>query len=204
MTVLFVSLLFGMPTAKSATATDFFPLTPGIRRTYSDSAKPAPYSDMVEPPVEIDKQSATPLANFEGGVRSTATYYRASDTQVDLVAFDVKRPFKEPQPFFKVGTGKVDWTYQGTTQAFNASAPLVIKGESHPGGKEKVLGQTVDTLVVVLDAVVGRDKLDSYSSHQEIVLGKGIGMIEKKETVTFGSRKNSHVVKLIGFERGRA
>lgn len=195
-------LALALAPLQAPSPTDYFPLTPGIKRTYSDTAGASNYSDLIEPPVKVGDALATPLATVVDGKRLGAAYYLVAGNEIRIVATDLKKPFAEPQPFFQIGTGRADWTFKGLTLMFKDPVPINLKGFSEPGPATKTVAGNVETLKLVLDAVIGADPAIGYVSHQEIVLGKGIGMIEKKETVTIGHEKHSHVVKLIGFDRG--
>lgn len=61
-----------------------------------------------------------------------------------------------------------------------------------------VLGNKVETIVVKLDAIVSSGPAE-IRSHQELVLAKGIGIIEEQDTTTYAEKKLRRSLKLVTF-----
>ncbi len=188
---------------KQVSAADFFPLTDGFRASYTRSTPLLTKVDQqVGTAVPLGDGVATPVATYRDGKKVEEVFYRAVNDEIQIVAYDAKHILPEPRTFIKVGPGKSHWEFKGTTVFVKESVPIEIKGESHSGGTRKVLGKLVETLIVTLDATVGKPGVDAYSDHQEIIFGKGIGIVQLDETVIVEGQKHTQQMKLTGFEQG--
>lgn len=200
------ALSIGMATPSSmqnVVASDYFPLVAGQKRTYSDSAMS--YSVIVNEvgkPEVVNDVTMIPVLTYIDGRKADEIYYRVEPDAILIVAYGEKKVPAEPRPLFKVGSGRQHWDYTGSMMFLNDRSPITMTGESRPGGKRKVLGKEVDTLIVKLDATIGISSEQSYTNHQEIVFGKGIGMVQMDETAVVAGKKRSHVIKLVSLDDG--
>ncbi len=189
-------------TTADPVASDYFPLSPGLRATYSDSAiKGALILHEVQPAMKVADQTVFPVFTFQDGVKSDVGYYIASRAEITIVSYDGKKLLADAHPLFKVGDGKVEWAYKGATSIGKTEVPLEIKGESYRGGRRKVLGKSVETLIVKLEVTVDSGP-GTLKDKQDMVFAKGIGLVEMNEAVTMSGRTQSHVVKLVSFDDG--
>ena len=197
-------LSLGAP-AFPVSASDYFPLIPGFKATYDDSAlHKAQVLNVVQPSLKIGDRDVCPISTYLDGQKTDTVYYSATENEIVIVAYDLKHPLANPRPVFRVGPGKVTWTYQGVTPFFKDPVSLLLTGESRPGGKKKILRETVETLLVSLDATIGDPKTGGFLVHQEMVFAKGIGMTDMVESAVVAGKKQSHHVRLIAFEPGGA
>jgi len=173
---------------------EFFPTTPGIVRRYEDTAFPKAVLAMrVDDPVLINGAMAIPVATIKDDYRLATVFYRVTADEVAIVGYDSAKPLPEPRIVFHIGK---DVHSKGETTFMARPMSIIVDGESHLGGKRKVLGKDVDVLLVTLNAQVGKSMEDGFLSKQEMVFAKGIGLVEMKETVNAVGSIQSHTQKL--------
>lgn len=197
------TLLPGTHSGFEVQASAYFPLTPGLKLTYTDTVQGGSRMEqVVGEQVTLGETLATPVSKFRNGHKVDEVFYKASGDEIQIIAYDSKHILPEPRTLFKVGPGKTQWTYQGTTLIVKENVPIDIKGESHSGGIRKILGKPVETLVVTLDATMGHPGVDAYYDKQEIIFAKGMGIVQLDETVTITNQKHARHMKLVDFEAG--
>lgn len=175
-------------------AADFFHGVPGTVRTYETKGGASDLVDTVGQLMDMGGVDVVPVT-----ANGVTTYYRVQPDQVSVVAYDVKKPMVTPMPILRVGTGKVTWDFQGTTESGLSGERLLEHGEARLGGQRTVLGKKVDILTVKLIAAVGVG-ISGYTVEQTVVYGKGIGWIESTKKSKLGHGKtiesSYHIVKM--------
>lgn len=180
---------------------DYFPQVPGLELTYKDSQTPEAMIRTVLPPEVKDGLTLVPVeTRLSGRPRASSIYYRVDADGVYMVWLDKKQhPLKDQQPLFLWQKGNGKWSFEGATQVYGDFQPLSLKGETLPGGLKTVLGNKVETIIVKLDAVVSLGATD-IRSHQDLILAKGIGIVEEQETTVYGNKKLRHTLSLVSMK----
>jgi hypothetical protein len=195
-----LSLVLALTAAPPAPA-EFFPVAPGTTWTYEEVAGDArlTFTERALAVVRIGEREAHPIESTGAGGIRQVTYYAFEGDSVLMLGSDPKRPLAEPYAILRVGERTVRWTFTGSTPFFRDPSPLELRGEASLRGERTVLGRRVRTLQVILDATVGRGET-SVHNRQVAVYGRGIGLIELRETARIGKNKYERVRRLVGFE----
>lgn len=196
--VALAALLLSLTQTPSLSPADFFPDKAGLVLTYKDSEMSEPMIRRVLPTAKKGGLDLIPIETSLGGRPSNnLIYYRVDEDGVYMVWMDPKgRPLEDQQPLFLWGKGNGKWNFSGFTQVATVLEPLNLTGETRPGGIRDVLGNKVETIVVKLDAVISM-VANELRTHQELVLAKGIGIIEEQDTSIFGKKKLRRKLTLV-------
>lgn len=184
---------------------DYFPVQAGTTWTYEDESdgRKQTFTDKTLGPVKIGDRTAYPIESTGGGAPRQITYYAFEGDAVLMLGSDPKKPLTSPYAILRVTSKRTDWTYSGQTPFYNDPAPMTLRAEAAPKGERTVLGRKVAVIEVVLDAVVGGGET-SVKNRQVALYGRGIGLIELRETARIGSNKYERTRRLTAFEPGPA
>ncbi|HRK22050.1 MAG TPA: hypothetical protein PLX06_09580, partial [Fimbriimonadaceae bacterium] len=126
-------------------------------------------------------------------------YYRAEGDTVWIVAYDEKKPLPSPRPLFKVGTGKTNWEYRGTTPFYEDLVPLEVKGTAEAKGRRPAIGKSVECIEVKFEAQLMAAPGMVLKSNQTAYYGKGVGLLEMQEKTTVDRKSEERKLKLVSF-----
>lgn len=200
---LMLSLCIAAVVLQAPTALDYFPLAKGTKWTYVDTGTTAiTYTDEVSEITKILEEPAVCITTKIEGKPAGSAYYRSAGDTVFVVAYDPLNPIAAPHPVLKVADRLVAWEYKGAVPSGGQSLPLEFKATCKPVGERKVLERQVHCIEVHMDATVLEPGNVKVRMVQDIVYGKGIGMVEMRETTTIGKTKTERTVRLIRFEPG--
>lgn len=202
-------IVFAAATALATPVEDFYPLVPGTRLTYED-ANGLQMVDEIGKPVDIGKEvMATPKTSSVSGRSSGSELYRIDGDTLLLVGYIDKtaRPpapelnvLSQPQPILRVAkTGKAEWQHLGEISTGLGPVLLRVRGDSSRGPKRKILDREVETLNVHVVSIIGNDA-QAVEVRQDVVYGKGIGMVEMTEATKAAGKTVKKVLKLVKFE----
>lgn len=183
-------------------AIDWFPLQPGNKWTYREEGRflQNSFVDEVLEPVSIGEVKAFPVTTSQDGKVIETVYYQETPDVIFIVAYDPKKPLKDPRPLFKASSKKETWDYVGLTPFLRDFVPLKLKGESSPKGKRTVLGREAELLEVKFDAQLGATSNDVVLSKQVALYAKGIGLVEMTARTTVGRQTDEVKLKLVDFK----
>ena len=198
--VALVALFLGLHQS-AGKPSDYFPDTPGTVLTYKDDTMAQPMIRTILPSINKEGMTLIPIETMIGTHKlADPIYYRIDDEGVYMVWLDSKgHPVQNQQPLFLWRKASEKWTFQGAIQVATRLEPLDLKGETRPGGIREILGNKVETIVVKLDAVI-TDGPNEIRSHQDLVLAKGIGIVEQQETAFYAKKKLRRTLKLVSFK----
>lgn len=197
--------LFSVLLAPPPAPADYFPVREGATWAYEDESdgRKQTFKDKALAPVKIGDRTAYPIESSGGGTPRQITYYAFEGDAVLMLGSDPKKPLASPYAILRVAERRTDWTYSGQTPFYNDPAPMSLKAEATPKGERTVLGRKVALIEVVLDAVVGGGET-SIRNRQVALYGRGIGLIELRETARIGGNKYERTRRLTAFEPGPA
>lgn len=200
-----VSILLAVALQATPVA-DYFPMKPGTKWTYEDQDG-AQMLEEVEPVMDLGNgKQAVPKTQTASGHYLGTTLYRIEGDTVQVVGYVDKTKTEGnlnvltvPHAVLRVLAGKAEWSY--VDQVFSVNGPVAIKvqGTSRPGSKRKWNEQEVDTIQVHVDSHVGEGK-GGYDVRQDMVYGKGIGLLETTEATKIQGKTVKKVLKLLKFE----
>ncbi len=198
-----VTLLLASYSFAGINAADYFPLVPGMKRTYTETgANGGVTEDVVGKPIMINGKEAFPVSTMVYGKKVSGTFYSADQGGVYMIASiparekDPIAPMPSPIPVFLVPSGdKPQWDFRGSMEPINAlfhdpskiGEVVTIAGETRVGKPRDVLGKKVDTIEIKLDVLVGSPKLGERTQ-TTAVYGKGIGLIETTSKTRLGKQ----------------
>lgn len=183
------------------TASDYFPLATGTTWTYEESIDGSnrTYDQFAGNEQEVGGKKAGSLIDKYTG-HPSAAFYRVEEDTVLLVAFDQNVPLERPYPVLKLGPGKNDFRFSGTTQWFNDSTSFSMTGSCKRSGQRDVLGTKRDVVVVTIDYVLGTAALPIKTGHQTSTYAKGVGLVEMVDVSKMNKTKSKRTLNLVAFK----
>ena len=181
---------------------DYFPLVPGTKWHYSESSRGGDVSfvDEVGKPVDLEGGSATPILTKMSGRLVDTRYYRVEGDTVWWVAYGEKKMLPQPQPIFKLGSGKTKWTFDGETMFVNEPAPFRNESESNRKGRRKVLDVEREVVEVRQKGLLGGDRGTQVRGSQVAMYAKGVGLVELQSEQSMGGNTSKSLLRLVKFE----
>ncbi len=180
-----------------ASAARFFPLNPGDRYIYEESADGAKklFTDVVETPVEMNGKSAYPVDTLFQGRQSLGKVYYTLDADKVLVAgVDPTGALPEAYPILVVSDSAKSFAWSGALPVPNGSPePMTLSGETKPGKQTNLFGKRRETIVVTLASDVAGMVTVQTSTYAE-----GLGLVEMVEEV--GKKKLKRTRKLVDYQ----
>lgn len=198
--VLAVTMLSQAPAVE-----DYFPLKTGMKWTYEDQDGRQLIQEVGEP-IELDGGSTVlPRNKTVGGRNLGAELFRTDGESVMLIGFynSTKKPpvdlLGSPQTILRVGNPRAEWSY--TDQTFGANGPIAVqvKSNSNKGGARKFQDESVETVIVHTTIRYGGK--NGFEQRQDMVFGKGVGLLEANEATKIQGKTVKKVLKLIKFEQ---
>jgi len=180
---------------------DYFPLIPGTRLTYVDG-NGLQMVEEVGKPVELPRnETATPKSFSVSGRSSGSELFRNENDTAYYVGYsDGKgKHLSEPQPRLRVGSGKMEWQYVSDVPSELGPVSCRVRGDSSKGPRRKVLDREIETLIVHVTSQLGSDA-QRVEVRDDVIYGKGIGMIEMTEATKAQGQTVKKVLKLVKFE----
>lgn len=187
---------------RSISVEEFFPMKPGTVWRFEEKSGRSRFEvvEIANPVMRVGEVEATPIETRIQGQLAETLYYRIQDNRVLMVAIDPRKPFEPPYPVVVgANTDRATWNFETTTNYTPEPSPHRLQGEAKLGRSARVLGQSVETLEVKLTGTIGVDGPGQVRTERIARYGKGIGLIEAKDTTVMGSQKQVRERKLIGF-----
>lgn len=182
---------------------EFFPLTPGARRTYEEKGRGSAVSvDEVGAPETVSGAPATPVVTKESGRAISKTYYRLEGSTLFIVAMDKEHPLPKPLPILQFNGEKTNWSYEGPSDDTKAAEPIFMTGEAKLAGERTFMGKKVATLEVKLVTTVGGGRAQE-KIEQVAIYGRGIGLLEATAKTRVGRNAATSTLKLVKVEEAQ-
>lgn len=199
--MMLLSLAAALSMSTPVKASDFFPTTPGLRRTYEEmSFTRSVTTEATADPVPIAGTNAIPVQILQDGKVVAVTYYRVTDTEVSMIANDPKVPFPRPILIFQTGeANKTEFAYDGPSGVERSAERVKINGRSEFKGEREVLGKRVPVLEVHTHTELGEGRTREIIE-QDAVYAKGIGLVSLKSVTSVLKKSATSTVRLIQFE----
>lgn len=187
-------------------AAEYFPLKEGMSWDYEDTlnGQKDKVHDLIGAPRKLDSlEPVFPLVSVSESSPQETTYYHVDGNTVFTVAYDDGKPLSKPLPILILDTKKREWTYKGTVQFMRGKANLEVNASSEPGPEETFLGTKYPTYVVRFDATMTTDIHEIIKTSQQLVYGKGIGLMKFAQDATAGDQRMHRERKLLFFDPGK-
>lgn len=195
---------------------DFAPLTPGLKLTYEDELGRQVMHEF-SAPIDMGKGvMVTPKTTYVAGQDSVKELFKVDGDTLLLVGFLDTRvrkagegqppikpeptPLNPPQPILRVTAAKSDWQYTGEVATQMGPVLFTVRGDAARGPKRKILNREVETLTAHVFSKIGNDKTHAVEIRQDVVYGKGIGMVEMNTVTKAEGKTVKNVLKLVKFE----
>jgi hypothetical protein len=185
--------------------TDYFPVEVGSKWVYTDTLNKidSKCEDSVVAKTQINGQELIGIHSKIDERHFETTYYRVDSDRVMLMGFDPKKLLAKPYAVFAMATkGEMKWTHNGETMIFDELAPMTMKCSAKPLGSYKFKGQVISAIEVRLNAEVDLGPKTKATSEQVAIYGKGIGLIELRETGKYGRQKFARIRTLQSYSIG--
>lgn len=198
-----LALSLQKPVATEVLAGDFFNITPGVKRTYTEKGpdgelttidealQPVKFGDGVVTPISTTAASGKPLG---------MSYYRITKTGVYQLATQLDKPFKEPVPMLELNKGVGSWKVMLQIGSDERLEVYRISGEARLIGVKDVLGQKVDACEVKTTIEIGGGSAVERTT-QRAVYARGIGLVEMTSVAMLGKQKAERTLKLVRIDK---
>ncbi len=187
------------------TASDFFPTSVGLKRTYVEKGNDGETTtiDEVLPSVKYQGAQVFPVSTSSlGGKPLGMSFYRVNGTGVFLVANRLDEPFKDEIPLLLLDGNKKSWNLMLQLGSGERKDFLRIQGEATLNGSRDVLGKKVETCEVNIVVEAGGGKA-TQRDIQKAIYARGIGLVELKSSTSLGNRMVERVLKLTKLETAK-
>ncbi len=185
--------------AQSQSVSDYFPVAPGTKWTFSQDSEGVKdevvYTALA--PVKVGRQMAVAMQQSENG-SDTTLFYHVDDQSLLFVAIDPKDPFVEPRPLIRLNTPSNKWRFDYTQQ----TEPINVDAELQRIGKRGVLGTERDVMMVILHVTMGNE--GKLHITQTTYYAEGLGMYRMEMYQMLGNIHHSSTQTLIKFEPAKS
>lgn len=175
----------------------FFPTAAGTSWTFETEAEGTKVTSKMTAgsPITVGDAEAVPFVTKVLSQTVETIFYRVTEDSVLVVAYDPKAPFASPRPVLKYAEKGAVWTIETEEQGM----PLKMSCTTAKRRSRKVLDQTVETLELKVDAVLGAGDL-TMEMKQTAVYGRGVGLVEIQEERKVGKTKHKRSIRLVQYE----
>jgi len=189
------------PAPPALTVADFWPMTPGLTRTYKtlEGKRSAELVETVGKPTRIGGKDVVPIITTVGGFDQSHVYYAVENETVMQMAVGDKELLKTPLPIMKVGPTTVKWTYTQLSPVSPKPEPLTVTAESTRKGAKKILGVSREILEIKFEAQSAPGMVPTFKWQETAVYAAGIGQIELDAERTVGTNKATYKSELTAF-----
>ncbi len=187
--------------AAAPAVSDFYPLTPGIQRTYEVrlNGQTARQTETVGSSILIGTKRVTPVVQKAGEMGASTVYYAIEGDTLYLVAVAADKLLPTPIPVLKVGDRATKWDF-GMDSPVLPEGKLTIRAESVLKGKRKVLGVEREVVEVHTQVSTPKGAPVLFSSQQTIVYAKGVGIVEWDDETCVGKSVRKRKIVLVSAE----
>lgn len=188
-------------------ASDYFPLVPGTKWVYSDTAMQGAMIEQIVNPVfdpnrnpvkpdELSKAAFYPVEVRVNGVVTGKPCFRTVGNTLLWVGNSPNR-LADERPILKLG-GDQQWDYDADPISQFDPTPIHVKAHCKPGPDTNYFGKIRKTFVLTTDASVGGKK--GLKVKQTAIYAEGVGMVRFDEEGTAGGKSLNHSRVLVKFE----
>ena len=198
-----LALSIQKPVVAESLASDFFNLTPGIKRTYVEKGVDGETTtiDEVLAPIKSGDDVVVPVTTTTlAGRPMGSSYYRASKSGVYLIANQIDRPFNQPVPMLELNKDRGSWKVMLQLGKDERLEVYRIQGEARVLGTRDVLGKRVEVCEVKTTVEIGGGAAVERTT-QNAIYAKGIGLVEMTSVAMLGKQKAERTLKLIKIEK---
>jgi hypothetical protein len=192
------------PAAPALTVADFWPMTPGVTRTYKlrEDQRTGELTETVGQPANIGGKEVVPIiASIGGFVQSHVYYAIVGDTLMQMAVSDTEL-LKTPVPVMKVGETSVKWSYTQLSPVSPKPLPLTVTAEAVRKGKRRILGVDREILEVKYSTQSPRGAYPDFKCNQTAVYAAGVGEVEFDTEYSVGKRTTTRKLELTAFTPG--
>lgn len=195
-----IALLFASHTGLEGIA-EYFPVVPGSSWVYQEesSTLKVQVEETVADPVEINGAQAYPIIVTRQGREIDRAYYQVGASEVNIVAFDEKKPLLSPYPIIKSPDVSERWDHKGETMMLGGLADMKMTGRAKFAGEETFAGEKIKTLEVRVEATILEEFGTPIQSTQVAVYGKGVGLLRMESTTKHKRTTERSSRKLIAY-----
>ncbi|MBX3096963.1 MAG: hypothetical protein KF812_08880 [Fimbriimonadaceae bacterium] len=194
--------------ASSISPTEYFPTETGWRWTYREDAGTTATEvvDVAKGPREQLGRTINTFETLVRGVSQGEIGYNISGSDVQIAWTSGSDPLSTPYTILRVPEGnEATWSFDGGVPTGETMVErLQIKGKAKRIGPQKVLDFEVsDALEVTLDMRLGSGDIVTQIV-QVSIYGKGVGLIQMKETTRLGRQTGQRTRVLTALTRPRS
>ncbi len=180
-----------------ASAARFFPLNPGDRFIFEESADGGKkvFTDVVGEPMEMNGRTVHPVDTlFQGRQSLGKVYYAIEGERVLVAGIDPSGALANPYPILVASTTQKSFVWSGELPVPNGNPePMTLSGESKAGKQVNLFGKRRDTIVITLASEVAGMVTLQTSTYAE-----GLGLVEMVEEV--GKKRLKRTRKLMEYQ----
>ena len=180
--------LFATQTSVALDVSEYFPLVPGSTWRYLGVSPDARmhFTSTVQDTVDFDGETATPIVNVFDASSIEKTFYSVTARSVSVVSFFEHE--KLPTPYIILQSPDIGekWTVRAKTRVLGVFADLSLIGKVKRLRSRRFDGKSVEVLEVTLEGTIVEVGGILTDMKQVSVYGKGIGLMEMKQTSKTG------------------
>ncbi len=200
-----LALIAGSTLFLQSTATEFFPMEPGMKWTYESSGSSAgSYTQEIGASTDVDGKQITLVQIRVKGKVVQSTFYETSTNGLYVLGHDAQKLFEKPQPVFILAAKGASWDHTGPSPYEDDDAGgIKLAGHSKLIGVKTYLGEKRECLEVKTEAKIGITESTATVFKTTTIYARGLGMVEMDEAVQRGKTTNKRKVTLLKFERAQ-
>lgn len=174
-------------TSAALDVSEYFPLVPGSSWLYLGESRDVKmhFTSTVQKPVDFDGESAIPIVNvFDTSIEKT--FYTVTASYVDVVSFSENEKLPAPYTILQSPDRGKKWSVRAKTRVLGVFADMSLVGTVKRLKSRRFDGKSIDVLEVTLEGTIIEAGGILTDMKQVSVYGKGIGLMEMKQTSKTG------------------
>ncbi|MCH7903620.1 MAG: hypothetical protein IH944_03530 [Armatimonadetes bacterium] len=181
--------LFATQTSAALDVSEYFPLELGSTWRYLGVSSDVKmhFTSTVQEPVDFDGVIAIPIVTVFDVSTTEKNYYSVTARSVDVVSFSEYEKLPAPYTILQSPDVGEKWSVRAKTRVLGVFADLSLIGKVKRLRSRRFDGKSVDVLEVTLEGTIVEVGGILTEMKQVAVYGKGIGLMEMKQTSKTGS-----------------
>lgn len=198
--------LLAAQTSVALDVSEYFPLEPGSTWRYLGVAPDVKmhFTSTVQDSVEFDGVIATPIVNVFDATSIEKTYYSVTARTVSVVSFSEHEKLPTPYTILQSPDVGEKWSVRAKTRVLGVFADLSLVGKVKQLKSRRFNGKSVKVLEVTLEGTIIETGGILTEMKQVSVYGKGIGLMEMKQTSKTGTMTSTLKLTLEEYIPGKS
>ena len=145
------------------------------------------FTSTVQEPADFDGETAIPIVTVFDSASTEKTYYSVTASHINVVSFSEKEKLPSPYVILQSPDVGEKWTVRAQTRVLGVYADMSLIGKVKRLRSRRFDGKSVEVLEVTLQGTILETGGILTDMIQVSVYGKGIGLMEMKQTSKTGT-----------------